>query len=154
MPKRSSLYKTVREHFAKGENREIVDFAERAETPLPAVVAYYVAAALINLVDYAAAREHIEAALATAEGADKADLIALDGLLAAHRGDSDGYLRRAKEAVQECPTAATLYHLGTATGSIDAQAATHLLQAYLVAAEAETICTLRLETQWRSLRVI
>lgn len=78
MPKRSDPYKTVREHFAKGENREIVALVERAEIPMPAGVAYYVAAALINLSDYASAHEHIEAALETAEGADKADLTALD----------------------------------------------------------------------------
>lgn len=137
MPKRSSLYKTVREHFAKGENREIIDLAERAETPLPVAVAYYVAAAFINLGDYASARGHIETVLKTAEGTDKADLIALDGLLAVHRGDSDGYLQKAKEAVEECPTATTLYHLGVATGSINAQAATPFLQASLIAAEAE-----------------
>ena len=78
MPKRSDLYKAVHEHFAKGENQEIADLVERAEAPLSAGVAYYVAAALINLSDYASAREHIEAALETAEGVDKADLTALD----------------------------------------------------------------------------
>lgn len=137
MPKRSDLYKTVRGHFAKGENQEIADLAERAETPLPAGVAYYVAAAFINLGDYASARGYIEAALEIAEGADKADLTALDGLIEAHRGHADGYLRKAKEAVEVQATATTLYHLGLATGGADTQEATRLLQASLVAAEAE-----------------
>lgn len=92
MLKRSDLYKTVREHFAKGENQEIIGLVERAETKLPTGVAYYVAAAHINLSDYASAREYIEAALDTAEEADKANLIALDGLLEAHHGHSDSYL--------------------------------------------------------------
>jgi len=137
LPKRSDFYKTVREHFARGENQEIIGLVERAETPLPAGVAYYIAAAHINLNDYASAREYIEAALDTADEADKANLIALDGLIEARRGDDDRYLQKAKEAVEECATATTLYHLGIAMGNIDNQAGTPLLQASLIAAEVE-----------------
>ena len=94
---------------------------------------FYVVAAFINLDQSLLARQHLISALSRVDDNEKADLIALEGLMYAHRGNAEGYLRKAIEASNLRATPHTLYHLGTAL--LDPKKRLQVLQASLIAAE-------------------
>lgn len=126
-------YTAVQQLFSKGLNQEVLEFSKQLSTPWPEGVTYYVIAALINLDQSMLARRHLDGALPRVDDNEKADLTALEGLLHAHRGDADGYRRKAVEASNLRATAHTLYHLGSAL--VDSQERLKALQASLIAAE-------------------
>ncbi len=126
-------YLAVRRLFARGLNLEVLEFSKQLSSPWPEGVAFYVIAALINLDQGMLARQHLDSALSRVGDDEKADLTALEGLLHAHRGDADGYRRKAIEASNRRATAHTLYHLGSAL--VDSQERLRALQASLIAAE-------------------
>lgn len=126
-------YLAVRKLFAQGMNQEILDFSKQFPTPWPEGMTFYVVAALINLDQSLLARQHLTSALLRVDDDEKADLIALEGLMHAHRGDAAGYRRKAVEASNLRATPHTLYHLGTAL--LDPRERLQALQASLIAAE-------------------
>ena len=126
-------YLAVRHLFAQGLNQEVLDFSRKLPTPWPEGVTFYVVAALINLDQSLLARQHLTSALSRVADDEKADLIALEGLLLSHLGDDEGYRRKAVEANNLRVTAHTLYHLGTALQEPKERLRT--LQASLIAAE-------------------
>lgn len=126
-------YLAVRQLFAQGLNQEILDFSKKLPSPWPEGVTFYVVAAFINLDQSLLARQHLISALSRVDDDEKADLIALEGLMQAHRGDAEGYRRKAVEASNLRATPHTLYHLGTAL--FDPQERLQALQASLIAAE-------------------
>lgn len=132
-PINRKAYIAVRQLFAQGLNQEVLAFSEQLASPWPKGVTFYVVAALINLDQSMLARQHLNDALLKVDDDEKADLIALEGLLHAHRGDAEGYQRKAIEASNLRATAHTLYHLGTSL--IDSQERLRTLQASLIAAE-------------------
>lgn len=122
----------LRELYVEGENDVIVKLltAKRTLTPRESV---YLVSAFINIDNDAAAIRYINEALPRAEGADKADLIALSALIASVRGDEDGYLRLSREAVAVHATPLALHHLGLALP--DVREGIRILQGALRAAE-------------------
>ena len=126
-------YLAVRQLFAQGLNQEVLDFSKELPTPWPEGVTFYVVAALINLEQSLLARQHLTSALSRVADDEKADLIALEGLMYAHRGDAEGYRRKAVEASNLRATPHTLYHLGTALQNPEERL--QALQASLIAAE-------------------
>lgn len=126
-------YLAVRQLFAQGLNQEVLGFSKELPIPWPEGVTFYVVAALINLGQSLLARQHLISALSRVDDDEKADLIALEGLLHARRGDDEAYRRKAVEASNLRATPHTLYHLGTAL--LDPQERLQALQASLIAAE-------------------
>lgn len=126
-------YLAVRQLFAQGLNQEVLGFSRQLPTPWPEDVTFYVVAALINLGQSMLARQHLDSALPRVNDDEKADLIALEGLLLSYLGDDEGYRRKAVEASSLRTTAHTLYHLGTALQ--DPEERLRILQASLIAAE-------------------
>jgi len=127
------VYIAVRQLFAQGLNQKILDFSKQLPTPWPEGVTFYVVAAFINLDQSLLARQHLISALSRVDDDEKADLIALEGLMHAHRGDDEGYQLKAVEASNLRATAHTLYCLGLALR--DPQERLQALQASLIAAE-------------------
>ena len=132
-PINREAYLAVRQLFAQGLNQEVLNFSKSLPTPWPEGVTFYVVAALINLDQTLLARQYLTSALLRVNDDEKADLIALEGLMHAHRGDSEGYKLKAVEASNLSATAHTLYHLGSALS--DPQERLRVLQASLIAAE-------------------
>ena len=126
-------YLDIRQLFAQGLNQEVLDFSKQLPTPWPEGVTFYVVAALINLDQNLLARQHLTSALSRVADDEKADLIALKGLLLSYRGDAEGYRRKAVEASNLRATAHTLYHLGAALQNPEERL--QALQASLIAAE-------------------
>jgi len=126
-------YLAVRQLFAQGLNQEVLGFSKQLSTPWPEGVTFYVVAALINLEQDMLARQHLDSALSKVNDDEKADLVALEGLLYAYRGNAEAYQRKAVEASNLRATPHTLYHLGLAL--VDSQERLQALQASLIAAE-------------------
>lgn len=127
------LYLTVRDRFARGDNLGVTEPLQNLARPWPAGVSFYAVAALINLEETAQARRLLATALAEVADPERADLLALEGLLAAQRGDTETYLSRAVEANRLHTSAHTLYHLGMASAHPEGRL--RMLQASLIEAE-------------------
>lgn len=134
MYNRSDLtYLAVRDVFARGDNLGIVELTKTLAPPWPAGIAFYTVAALINLEEIAQARQLFATALREADDEERADLIALEGLLADQRGDTETYRSKAIQANSLHTSAHTLYHLGMALA--DPKERLRMLQASLIEAE-------------------
>ena len=123
----------VRDLYARGANREVIDLAKSLPAPLPPGVSFYVAAALVSLEQTALARHYLTESLSAATAEERGDLVALEGLLASLRGDAETYLRKAVEANGMRASAHTLFHLGMALPGRDERL--RMLQASLIEAE-------------------
>lgn len=132
-PRDHETLAAARRLFAAGRNEEVLALGNQLASPWPSGVTFYVVAALINLEQRTAAADLLSGALGAAQGRERADLIVLEGMLSAYRGDADTYGRKAAEANALCATQHTLYHLGMAAGS--PRESLRVLQASLIAAE-------------------
>ncbi len=128
-----NAYNTVKDSFSEGYNKNVLRLSEQLDAPWPEGITFYVVAALINLEQDARARQLISSALPQLQKSEQADLIALDGLLDARRGDSNAYRNKAVSATNLQATPNTLYHLGIT--AVELEESLRVLQAAMLAAE-------------------